>query len=141
LLADGRVLVAGGGGADGPPFESAELYDPSTGMWSPAHSMRFTRMFHTATLLSDSTVLVAGGLGTKPGGASSFLDNAELYIPKKDKWRSAAESTMSVSRTSHTATLLLDDTVLVAGGQLVNDSVANADLYLPEGFVGALSQK
>ena len=91
--------------------------------------------------LSDSTVLVAGGLGTKPGGAPSFLDNAELYTPKKNKWRSAAESTMSVSRGSHTATLLLDDTVLVVGGQLLNDSVANADLYLPNGFAGALSQK
>jgi N-acetylneuraminic acid mutarotase len=148
LLATGTVLVTGGD-ASGNPFESTELYDPNAGTWSPAGSMDFTREFHTATLLSDGRkVLVAGGIGGEPGGASSDLDNAEVYLPTKDKWRSAAKNTMSVARASHTATLLLDDSVLVAGGQLGNDSVANADLYLPKRFdddgddeLGPLSQE
>jgi Kelch motif protein len=48
LLADGRVLVAGGDGG----FAAAELYDPSTGHWTVTGSMIDGRFGHTATLLA-----------------------------------------------------------------------------------------
>src|SRR5690348_215888 len=51
-LPDGRVLVAGGVGADG-VLDSAELFDPAAGTWSPTGSMHDGRMVFTATLLSD----------------------------------------------------------------------------------------
>ena len=66
LLHDGRVLFAGGyncapAGADG-IWASAELYDPATGTFSPTGSMAAPRQQHTATLLADGRVLIAGGL-------------------------------------------------------------------------------
>jgi hypothetical protein len=52
----------------------AELYDPVTGAWTPADSMMFARFSHTATLLNNGQVLVAGG--NEPPVAE-----AELYDP------------------------------------------------------------
>ena len=76
LLDDGRVLVAGGyncgvAGKDG-IWASAELYDPATGTFSPTGSMAAPRSHHTATLLADGRVLIAGGLsGPSAAGAGS----------------------------------------------------------------------
>ena len=59
LLPQGQVLVAGGFGDHFLP--SAELYDPTTGLWTATGSMVEKRSGHTATLLSNGQVLVAGG--------------------------------------------------------------------------------
>ena len=64
LLADGRVLVAGGrrhGGPDSEMFIDSELYDPLTATWADSGDMTLARSGHTATLLPDGRVLVAGG--------------------------------------------------------------------------------
>jgi hypothetical protein len=55
-------------------MSSAEIYDPSTGTWTPTGSLNTAREVHTATLLPDGTVLVAGGYGY--GG---YLASAEIY--------------------------------------------------------------
>ncbi len=89
LLADGRVLVAGGTdlpnaeSASGEMLASAELYDPTTGTFSPTGSMATARAGQTATTLADSRVLVTGGveLLTKTG-PGPFLASAERYDPK-----------------------------------------------------------
>src|ERR1051326_8216094 len=62
LLANGKVLVAGGTKASG-FLDSAELYDPGTGAWTTTNSLATVRVFHTATLLHNGKVLVIGGLG------------------------------------------------------------------------------
>src|SRR2546426_12383447 len=66
LLADGRVLVAGGISGAITSLSTAEIYDPVTGSWSPAESMSVDRFYHTATLLADGRVLVAGGFRHTP---------------------------------------------------------------------------
>ena len=80
-LADGRVLVTGGDPAgwiyDGPFLASAELYDPKTGKFTTTGSMTDTLTNHTATLLSDGRVLIAGGYDGRVDVAS-----AEIYDPK-----------------------------------------------------------
>jgi hypothetical protein len=75
LLADGEVLVAGGGS---PTLPAAELYDPGTGSWTATAKMVAVRVNHTATLLPDGRVLVAGG---GEGDWPPALASAELYDP------------------------------------------------------------
>lgn len=128
LLPDGRVLVAGGVGRDGAE-DSAELYDPTTGTWAATGRMNTGRQEHSATLLRDGTVLVAGGArpgGTVTGGVEA---SAELYDPATGSW--TATGSMLEERAIHTATLLLDGTVLVAGGSGLAGQSTSAELYQP----------
>ena len=74
ILTDGSVLVAGGYGTSS-YLNSAELYDPSTGVWTNSSNMNSARGYHTASLLTNGKVLVAGGFGT-----SSCLNSAEQLI-------------------------------------------------------------
>jgi WD40 repeat protein len=76
LLADGRVLVAGGS-AD----NSTEIYDPQSGSFSPAGSMTEVRRWATATRLRDGSVLVAGGVGGLNAEQDVTLASAELFEP------------------------------------------------------------
>ena len=127
LLPNGKVLAAGGGGYlvshDYDILDSSELYDPATGKWSVTGRMNEPRFGHTATLLSDGRVLVAGS-GT-----------AELYDPATAIW-SRTGSPIS-NRWGHTATLLQDGKVLVAGGYGATsadgafDYLGSAELYDP----------
>jgi hypothetical protein len=102
-----------------------------TNGWAPTGSMAVGRVNHTATLLPNGTVLVAGGLpfSANPTGHSAWAE-AEIYNPATGSW--AVTGTMTVARQSHTATLLPNGTVLVAGG-VDNNSVtlASAEIYNP----------
>lgn len=124
LLADGRVLVVGGGlESETDSQASAEIFDPKTGRWSSATSMASPRQRHTATLLPDGKVLVVGGLG--PGRAT-----AELYDPSTDSWSSAG--TLVQARANHQAVLLPDGTVLVLGGRQPGRPLADAETFQPK---------
>jgi hypothetical protein len=133
LLLDGRVLVTGGyncgpAGRDG-TVASAEIYDPRTGVFTATGPMRDRRQFHTATLLPDGRVLVAGGFSSPPRAATgsvvlasirtaetsaAVLDTAEIYDPATGTFRQTGK--MTTFRDHHTATLLDDGRVLVTGG-------------------------
>jgi N-acetylneuraminic acid mutarotase len=112
LLQDGTVLVAGGTNGRDTALASAELYNPKTNRWIPAGTMMTTRLDHTATLLPNGKVLVVGGLDAS--FPSNSLASAELYDPTTKAWSAAAS--MTIGRARHTATLLLDGRVLVVGG-------------------------
>lgn len=119
LLVDGRVLVTGGDlGYDANPraLASAELYDPSTGSWTPTGSMLTGRYRHTATLLPNGKVLVTGGNVNNSNviGIRCCLATAELYDPSTGAW--TATGSMNAPRVDHWATLLPNGTVLVVGG-------------------------
>ncbi|HEX5399319.1 MAG TPA: kelch repeat-containing protein [Verrucomicrobiae bacterium] len=133
LLPDGDVLVAGGSGTNlfAPPYfgtlTNAELYHPAAGTWTPTGSMNMARQLHTASLLSNGKVLVAGG-------AYDLSGSAELYDPGSGQW--TYTGTMTTNRDQHTATVLTNGMVLVAGGQVsvsvFNSKVtATAELYNP----------
>ena len=77
LLPNGKVLITGGTGGTvfGPPTATAELFDPSTGAFTPTGNMTTPRASHSATLLADGRVLIVGGVPIVGGGP------AELYDP------------------------------------------------------------
>ena len=110
LLQDGRVLVAGGGkggeGTQEETFDSADIYDPETGVWSSAGTMSAGHADHTATLLGDGRVLITGGRGK--------VDAVDIFDPETNSWRAGTRFTEW--RAQHTATLLADGRVLVTGG-------------------------
>ena len=131
LLPNGKVLVAGGEGGNGTSLASAELYDPAAGMWSSTGSLTTSRWGHTATLLPNGKVLVVGGLsGTESSGV--YLPSAEFYDPATGTW--SPTGSLGTERYNHTATLLLNGTVLVAGGHNGVGStgdLTSAELYDP----------
>jgi hypothetical protein len=87
--------------------------------------MNVARESHTATLLSNGQVLVAGG----ENSATSFLSSAELYNSATGTWM--LTGSMNVPRVSHQAVLLQNGQVLVAGGVNANGTLASAELYNP----------
>ena len=101
----------------------------SSGVWSAAANLITGREEHTATLLQNGTVLVAGGTD----GRGNALANAELYNPKANRWMSAG--TMATTRLDHTATLLPTGKVLVVGGldaSFPSSTLASTELYDPK---------
>lgn len=139
LLADGRVLVAGGintFATEGLPLASAELYDPRSGTFSPTGSMATARRGHAATLLADGRVLVTGGTSSgNQAGATEMLASAELFDPETGTF--GPTGSMATGRAAHTATLLANGRVLVAGGVEVLDlsgpgpALATVEMYDP----------
>jgi WD40 repeat protein len=83
LLPGGQVLAVGGqevsGSGPGRLLDSVEVYDPQAKAWTSIASINQPRAFHTATLLSDGRIFIAGGIN--PEGAS--LASTELLVVSK----------------------------------------------------------
>jgi galactose oxidase-like protein/Kelch motif protein len=89
--------------------------------------MKTARDYHTATLLRNGKVLIAGGYSGPLG--SVVLASTELYDPATNHWSEAAP--MLVPHASHTAALLPDGRVLVASGRSSGGDTAEAETYDP----------
>ena len=124
LLADGRVLVAGGTTDADVPTTSAEIYDPATGEWSATGNMLVPNSGHSATLLANGNVLVIGYVeGVGP--------DAEIFAPSTGTWTAAREPT--ARDTGYSGTLLADGRVLLAGGTpaTLEGTADSTELYDP----------
>ena len=128
LLGSGKVLIAGGWVGRGTTNE-AELYDPASGKFTAIASMTTKRGDPTMTLLHDGNVLVTGGAGEDDNGPGSSVLAAEIFDTKTLKFR--ATGAMHQARLSHSATLLPDGRVLIAGGRGA-EVTASAELYDPK---------
>ena len=127
VLADGRVLVAGGYYADlpaNPPLRmlaSSELFDQATGEWSRTGSLVVARYGASAVTLADGRVLIVGGWPSIENGPAPLngpipppLASAEVYDPDTGRWSQAGE--LDLARTNFVLVALADGGALVAGG-------------------------
>ncbi|MGB8011819.1 MAG: kelch repeat-containing protein [Terriglobales bacterium] len=143
LLQNGTVLIAGGYyvGSGLPTLAAAELYDPTTGTFSSTGSLGTARYGHSATLLTDGKVLVAGGVTSSDGYTFVTIASAELYDPVAGTF--SATGSLNTAR-SAPATLLENGQVLVAGGSSISAGApfASAEIYDPTAgtfsFTGSL---
>ena len=128
VLRDGRVLIVGGqGGAGQAALRSAELYDPANRTWSSASQMPGQgARHHTATLLQDGRVLVVAGMDN----GETATANTAVYDPATDIWTPAAALPLAERRMFHTATLLPDGRVYVAGGEQEDGTVFNGPAWI-----------
>jgi hypothetical protein len=114
LLSSGRVLLTGGWSVS--TLASAEEYDPSVQRFTQTGDMQYERMWHTATLLGNREVLVVGGIRSDdPLRDGEFVQTSELY--NEDTQQFSTTASLQVPRAGHTATLLQDGRVLIAGGR------------------------
>lgn len=125
LLADGTVLVIGGGASE------AEIYDADADLFTVVAGLPVPeRRAHTATVLSSGEVLAVGGLA---GGES--LSSAVLFDGQGQEF-SSTDGPLATARHDHRATLLPDGTVLVTGGRRESaggacETLASAELFDP----------
>src|ERR1700722_5223265 len=129
LLANGKVLIAGGfagSGGESNPYTTAELFDVRSGTFQSVGSMSIGRSGHTATLLKNGKVLIVGGWT----GHYDRVGSAEIYDPASGAFTPTAS--MLIERAGNTATLLPDGRVLVAGGvDRQENAMASAEIYDP----------
>jgi hypothetical protein len=147
---NGRVLIAGGDGNCLTYTGGAELYDPKLGAFVSANDLITDRQQHTATLLNDGQVLLAGGLSacqTAPSVLQAELYESEQSVlarMKAEGFPSAAvpplyggvfspTGTLTEARAFHTAVVLPAGpdagSVLIAGGSISGN--ATAERYVP----------
>lgn len=130
----GKVLITGGLNEKRQALNSAEIYDPNTGTFTLTKGeMRHARFGHTATLLSDGTVLITGGATSGQAypylnGRSGVIASAELYNPASDSFSEVGR--MQVARVGHTASRIANTSnVLIAGGISGGIVTNTAELY------------
>ena len=128
MLADASVLIAGGLTTGEGATDAYEVYDVIENTLKLIHSGRLNRarFLHTATLLPDGKVLIAGGTASGKEG----MDSAEIYDPPTRNTE-VLSSHLSVKRYLHSATLLPDGRVLLAGGYLGN-KLQSGELFEPK---------
>ena len=129
LLNDGRVLITGGVVDERTRqiTDSAELYDPANGTFTPAGRMTTPRADHSATLLPNGKILIAGGVSYYIGAA---LTAVELYDPSGGTFTPTGN--MTIGRSRHSSTLLNNGQVLITGGYSNGvGAQRSAELYDP----------
>jgi hypothetical protein len=105
LLADGRVLVAGGYGA---ARSTAEIYDPATDAFGPPSTLSSPHAEHGASRLPSGDVVVFGGFD------STYLSTAERWDHTTGLWSSTGA--MSARRNGFASATLADGRAVVLGG-------------------------
>lgn len=140
LLNGGNVLIAGGEDSASNTLSGAEIYSPALGKFTLTGSMNTARGDHGAALLTNGTVLVEGGFACDPSNCPATLvdmsASSEIYDPVSGTF--SVTGNLATARQVHTATLLLNGVVLVAGGFTDNNpGLTSAELYQPASFTPA----
>ena len=127
LWPKGQVPNGNGYTGTATPGQATPTVRPGPTVAGPVAPLSQPRAGHSAIVLRNGLLLVAGGLGPERG----YLSSTELFDPAANRW--TAGGPLSRARAGHTATLLSDGTVLVAGGQDSDTTyLASAELFDPE---------
>ena len=131
VLPNGLVLVAGGINSGG-VLNTTEIYNPTTNAWVGGPPLSVPRFGHTATLLNNGNVLICGGYKDLTGVAQNSCD---IYTPDMSgsfgAGTIAAGPAMSTARAFHSASLLSNGSVLMAGGISGGNSIDTTEVYNP----------
>jgi hypothetical protein len=161
LLPDGRILVVGGLTANANYVTTSEVYDPVANAFTLTQTLggangdmlvdvmfngtpgtiAVARTDHTATLLADGTVLIAGGFGfetldpnnaTQPTPLQATLATAHIFTPSTNTFAQTTGN-LNTARSHAAATLLPDGTVLIEGGlqDATSTALSSAEIYDP----------
>lgn len=96
------------------------------GTWTLTNPLMIARSRHTASLLPDGKILIAGGYTGQLNNPIS-TNTAELFNPITNTW--SMTDTMSFPRANHIAIRLANGKILVAGGRANNVATATAELF------------
>jgi hypothetical protein len=135
VLADGRVMVAGGqhltwDGTQHATFSAdVEVLDPGLGTWTKLAALRTARAAFTLAQLADGQVVVAAGLIPGPTTAGTASQTADVYDWTTKAWYPAAG--LHDAHAEQGSILLPDDTVLVAGGGTATSETYDAGDVTP----------
>jgi hypothetical protein len=116
-LDNGKVLIVG-------PFKTVDLFDPEANTFSEGSILNYPRHQHTATLLKDGRVLIAGG---RVFNSNKLVDTPEIFNPKTNKFEIGPK--MNFPRYEHNAILLNNGNVLIVGGGNNTGAIDIAELF------------
>lgn len=117
-----------GGDAEDYSIADAEIYNPTTGTFAAVGNLDIAREYHTATLLSNGQVLIAGGEDEcSTENCPVPMNEAEIYNPTTQTF--TVTGSMAIARQSHTATLLNNGSVLLVGGDTGTADTGTAESF------------
>jgi hypothetical protein len=137
LSSGDQLLVTGGGDPSRPDFINSSvrlLTVPATGspVWTELKALPGPGLAdHSATLLSDGRVFIAGGRPFAAGATDAVL----IYDPRGGGAAVVKLATMSSARFAHAAVLMQDDEhdkVIVTGGETADGITNSVEVYDPE---------
>jgi N-acetylneuraminic acid mutarotase len=115
-------MIAGGMNGNGNYFDGVEIFDPTANRFIAARSLSVRTVGHTATLLRNGKVLIAGGFN------GDYVQGAEIYDPSTGRFTPTGP--MTAPRSDHLAVLLPNGKVLLIGGVGVGYTfLATAEIY------------
>lgn len=119
-LPDGRLMLLGGSTDFEVSLRSTEIFEPKSEDLQAGPDMAFERSGHTASVLNDGRIFIVGGMD------SDFVhDSIELFDPKTKTFQTLSAK-LAEPRMNHTATLIDDRFLVIAGGE-TGPSPANPD--------------
>lgn len=130
MMGDGRVFIIGGNSAGNVYYRTSEWYDPVANTWSQGDPLALPRSGHLATLLPNGSLLLTGGGSCQTNTRGECVwrqPGAQRYDPGTG-WRT---ENANFQRWDHTATVLADGTLLLAGGTAGNGAVTTTNIYIP----------
>jgi hypothetical protein len=120
---DGGVLLTGGlcdepkmanDPTGNPAYVRTSRLNGRSMTWEPSPELLNGRIYHTTSNLSDGSVIVVGGQSDPGVSAELFPVLSSVEWLRNKKFEEAAE--LHQARAGHTATVMVDDAILVTGG-------------------------